>query len=583
MGERPNRYIPLRYKLLFSYIMLVMIPVLVIGTYSYLFSQRTTEERTRENLEVALKQFNNNVRFRVADIIRSSDAIYDDQVLSRNLAGYHLNMERYQVMTQNVLPKLESASLLPNVKVLLSIYLDDPSISEFYYEEKEEFLRDGHRQYGILYTDRIRDTDWYQALDLNYGSMEWIQVGTDEQYQNISLIRSLVDYEMLKVIGLIKVTFKLRDIFEDIDFSGLGDGTKLLIVDGNKKLLYADSKTMKEYDESLLTDTVNYLQMSETIDNMSAEIIALVPVTSFKQDSLQMRNITILVCMLSLALALVLSVLTTKVFTKRFSKLVISLQAFKEGELHRRIKYRGNDEFRQISEAFNEMAATIQNQINEIYISKLDKKEAELQILHAQINPHFLYNTFSSISRMAKLGELEKLHEIIRALAKFYRLTLNKGEMVIPLGKEIEIVEAYLAIQNIKYAGRIIVDYELDRTLLVYETAKFVLQPFVENILEHAWYDDQIEIKIALSKQDGRIRMEVRDNGLGMKEETIAAIFSESGNGIGYGIRNVDQRLKLHFGQEYGVSISSVVGEGTTIYLDIPIRSAAVVHKAKAD
>lgn len=577
MSRRPERFFPLRYKLLVSYILLALIPVLAIGSYSYYYTMHSIEERTKDNLKVALGQFSNSVQIRMSDIIRSSDAIFDDQVLSRYLSGYILGYERHQIMTTYVLPKLDMATALPNVQVMLDVYLDRPSVDEYYYDAKEKFLRDGQRQFGIRYTERIQDEPWYLEMkDLAYDSIVWQQIGNDKEFQNISLVRPLIDYERIGKIGLIKVTVKLKDIFEDYDFSAFGEEMKLVVVDENNKLLYTSSMPEDEYQESMLVqaEASGDMLLESPLGIMNARIAVLVPLESMHKESFHMRNTVIWICLSSMLVAILISIFTSKVFTLRFGKLVHSLQAFKEGDLQRRIKYRGNDEFSQISEAFNDMASTIQSQINEIYISKLEKKEAELQILHAQINPHFLYNTFSSISRMAKLGELEKLHEIIRSLAKFYRMTLNRGEMFIPIGKEIEIIESYLSIQNIKYADRIIVRFDIDESLLEFKTVKFVLQPFVENVLEHAWYDDQIEIDVAVfAESEGEIVMEVRDNGLGMKEETIAAIFSESGNGIGYGIRNVEQRIKLHFGQSYGVVIRSMIGHGTAVQLRIPAVS----------
>ncbi|URN96237.1 MAG: sensor histidine kinase [Candidatus Pristimantibacillus lignocellulolyticus] len=570
MYRSGKRYIPLRTKLLASYILLILFPIIIIGSYTYYKTASSAEQEMRNNLAVALTQYRTQVDFRVNDIIRSSDAIFEDQVLSRNLSGYYLGGERHRIMTQYILPKMESAVLLPNTEVMISLYLDKPTIGEFYYEEREEDLRDGSRVYGIMYSSRIKDQEWYKNLNLMYDEKLWEQVGVDKQYDNISLLRNLIDYEILKKIGIIKITVKMRDVFEDFDLSNLGEGTKLIVVDHNQQYLYSSDMSEEEYDPSLLQSSEQYLQMTEDIDSVPFQLIALVPKKSLREGSLQVRNITILICFISLLVAVLISFIISKFFTLRFSKLVYSLQAFTEGDFNKRIYYRGQDEFGQISDAFNEMASTIQKQIDELYISKLETKEAELQILHAQINPHFLYNTFSSISRMAKLGEVDKLNEMILKLAKFYRLTLNKGEMIIPISKEIEIIKAYLDIQNLKYGDRIVVTYEIDDLLLEQETVKFILQPFVENVLEHAWYDDQIHIRLAISREEDRIILAIEDNGLGMPEHTIKGIIGTSESAIGYGIRNVDQRIKLHYGAEYGVYIESVVGEGTVIKLMIP-------------
>jgi two-component system sensor histidine kinase YesM len=162
------------------------------------------------------------------------------------------------------------------------------------------------------------------------------------------------------------------------------------------------------------------------------------------------------------------------------------------------------------------------------------------------------------------------MHEMVRGLAKFYRLSLNKGEMIISIDKELQIIQSYIDIQRIKFADRIIVQYEISEETLSYETVKFILQPFVENALEHAWYDDEIHLVIRIRLEGEEVCMEVQDNGIGMKEELIEQVLSPAEKGVGYGIRNVDQRIKLQFGKAYGVSITSSIGEGTTVRIRFP-------------
>lgn len=648
MTGQSTSYLPLHYKLLVIFMLLVVIPVAIVGGYSYLSSAKETERNTRNNLEVAVNQIGNNVQYRVDDVSRSAEALYDDQVLSRYLSGYYLNWERYQVTTQYVLPRIDAALSLPKQKIRMTVYLNEHTIGELYYNETPEALESGDRQFEIRYADRVSGEAWYRNLNLPFDGYTWRRVGTDEAYGYISLLRPLINYETFEPIGLVRIAVKLKDIFADVDLNQLGGGTRLYVLGGEGGVLYPLSPEVETdgtaggegaaafgsagsagdsgvrvsgsaaaaaglaagsagsgdaIASGLPADDRRYLRIERRIDRLPVTLTALVPVDSFKENSRRVRDLTILVCALCVLAMTLVSFLIARVFFKRVSKLTQSLRAFKEGEYSRRIHYRGRDEFADIAESFNDMAQATQKLIGEVYVSNLAKKEAELQILHSQINPHFLYNTFSSISRMAKLGEIETLHEIIRELAKFYRLTLNKGEMLISVGKELQIVESYLNIQNMKYAGRIRSSIEADADAERCETVKFVLQPFIENVLEHAWYDDEIEIAIVVRRQGDRLVMEVRDNGLGMKPETAAVILggpgaeaggragSESGVGehadgagaagrekSGYGIRNVDQRIKLHYGREFGVQIESEVGKGTTVTLTLP----AVETKSEA-
>nr|WP_306812831.1 sensor histidine kinase [Paenibacillus soyae] len=268
----------------------------------------------------------------------------------------------------------------------------------------------------------------------------------------------------------------------------------------------------------------------------------------------------------------VISLIVARFLTVRITKIIHSLNSFREGRFNKRIQYSGNDEFLQIAEAFNEMGGYINTLIKEVYVVQMEKKGAELKALQAQINPHFLYNTLSSISRLGKLGEIEKLDQMVMGLAKFYRLTLNNGKMIIPAQLEIEQVQAYMAIQKIKYGSRLEVFYDIGAEVYGYNTVKLILQPFIENVLEHALYQLRIQIKVSAHVRNGMLDFRIVDDGIGMKRETLRQIWSNDQTRIGYGIRNVDERIKLHYGTDYGVVIGSIYGGGTTVNITVPLN-----------
>lgn len=246
--------------------------------------------------------------------------------------------------------------------------------------------------------------------------------------------------------------------------------------------------------------------------------------------------------------------------------------------MHKRIAYRGKDEFSQIATALNGMGEDVEALINKVYLTQLQKKEAELEMLQLQINPHFLYNTLSSINQLAKFGENEKLQKMVLELAKFYRLTLNSGRTMIPIAAEMEQANAYVSIQKVKYGKRLEVLFEIDENIWPFETVKLILQPFIENTLKHAWSGDRIHIRIVTYMEENTVHYKIIDDGFGMPQERIDEIFSglDKGN-IGYGIRNIDQRIKLHYGSEYGVSIFSRIGIGTTVHIRIPARKRNLI------
>jgi len=161
---------------------------------------------------------------------------------------------------------------------------------------------------------------------------------------------------------------------------------------------------------------------------------------------------------------------------------------------------------------------------------------------------------------------------MVNHLAKFYRTSLNKGKHIISIEQELELTRHYLAIQQVRFHGLLSVHYDIDESLLHYRTIKLILQPFVENCIHHAIWDDdaRVNIRITLSEEDGHILLQVIDDGMGMTADTLARAHCKTDFSSGYGIRNVDGRVKLAFGEQYGVEFYSRLGIGTQVMIRFP-------------
>jgi sensor histidine kinase YesM len=323
--------------------------------------------------------------------------------------------------------------------------------------------------------------------------------------------------------------------------------------------------------EGGMPDTKRLL-LTEPLDGLGWQLEASIPESLFDESARRVRSLTVTVCLVSIAAMMLLGTVVSGYFTRRIRRIVSSLNAFRDGDLSRRISFRGNDEFAQIAAAFNKMGTNIEELIQQNYMADLQKKEAELESLQAQINPHFLYNTLSSISRLAQFGDMDKLQLLVQELAKFYRLSLNRGEIVTTVAKEVDHAKAYVAIQCIKHGSRLQVYYDIDPEVLPCPTVKLILQPMIENALEHAWFGSSLGIRLVVLKRGGEVVFKVIDNGIGMSPDTIPRILDPEGPRIGYGIRNVDSRVRLHYGEAYGVRIASGPGIGTCVEIIIPWR-----------
>ena len=232
--------------------------------------------------------------------------------------------------------------------------------------------------------------------------------------------------------------------------------------------------------------------------------------------------------------------------------------------------------FRSFTDPVYRLLQTMQEQMEEIRRNERERQQMEKKLLQSQINPHFLYNTLDSIIWMIRSEEYEGAGKMVSLLAKFFRISLSQGKDMIPLEKELEHASSYLAIQNIRFKDKFEFQIEADPALLKYLCPKLSIQPLLENAIYHGMegmYEDG-EITIRIYDKDGDIGIDVADNGPGMTQETIDHIMHNkvisSKRGSGIGVRNVNERIQLIYGEDYGVTITSELDEGTTATITIP-------------
>ena len=198
-----------------------------------------------------------------------------------------------------------------------------------------------------------------------------------------------------------------------------------------------------------------------------------------------------------------------------------------------------------------------------LYKSLYQEKESELIALQSQINPHFLYNALDSIFWMAEEHNAPDISHMTVALSNMFKLSLNNGEKLITIRKELEMVQSYITIQKVRFEDRIRVITSVEEGILDLKIVKFILQPLVENAINHgiAHKDDGGIITIQIRRKENDILITVEDNGIGFETHDIPI------PSHGYAVRNIDDRLKLYYGADYGVQITSVPGQGTTAFV----------------
>ncbi len=250
------------------------------------------------------------------------------------------------------------------------------------------------------------------------------------------------------------------------------------------------------------------------------------------------------------------------------------------GNFDIRVEVNSSDETAILAERFNSMIVKMGGLVERIKQEQLDLRDTELKLLQAQINPHFLYNTLETIMWMAEAGQNKEVVSMVSSLSDFFRTTLSKGQDYISIKEEISHITSYLEIQQFRY--RDIMDYEIKvpEEMFTYRILKLTLQPLVENALYHGIKNKREKGKIVITGEviDGIMTFTVKDNGMGMKPDQLMALQNSlkrenqsDKNSAGFGLANVDERIRLNYGSDYGLIFQSTYGEGTTVFVRIPI------------
>ena len=281
--------------------------------------------------------------------------------------------------------------------------------------------------------------------------------------------------------------------------------------------------------------------------------------------------------LLAYILALVNAYISSRITTP-IRKLEHSVNVIESGDLEAEVYIGGAEEIRHLGTSVQKMADRIRGLMQDIVTEHETRRRTEFDALQSQINPHFLYNTLDIIVWMIENEEKEKAVQIVTALGRFFRISLSRGRSIIPVKDELEHVRNYLMIQQNRFKNKFTYRVEADDAVLPMASVKLILQPIVENAIYHGmeFMDGDGEILVKAELKDGCTVMTVRDNGLGMTEETVEKLLSgkephaPSRRGSGIGVRNVHERIRIYFGEDYGLSIVSEPDEGTEVTIRMP-------------
>ena len=313
-----------------------------------------------------------------------------------------------------------------------------------------------------------------------------------------------------------------------------------------------------------------------TIGYTGWKLVGVTPSAALGIDGIKFRFFVLFVADLFLFLLAMINAFISDKISNPIKRLDGSVREIESGNLDVEILPSGSYEVEHLGKSIKNMLGRIKVLMSDLVAEHNAKRKSEFDTLQSQINPHFLYNTLDIIVWMIENENSDKAVNIVTALAKFFRISLSKGKNIITVKDEVEHVRNYLMIQNMRFKNRFEYSIEVDKKVLSYSSLKLMLQPLVENAIYHGmeFMDGDGEIDVKVFKEDDSLYFTITDNGLGMSEDMVETLLSKdfvpSKKGSGIGVKNVNERIKLYFGSEYGLKVESEPDEGTKITIHLP-------------
>ncbi|WP_372661983.1 sensor histidine kinase [Cohnella sp.] len=566
---------------------LILAAILLTSLVSYQLSVDAVERNSQGYIEEIIKQVNTNIQS------------YVDNMENISLLALTNKDVKYYISDNNFISadgrRIYEKRISDLFQAILYTRKDIASIMVFGYNGR--YVSD-RRITTLNPNTRIEEQSWYRMAKSEAGksviSSPHVQNIIKNEYRwVVSLSRELKSTDGITAEGVFLVDLNLSIINDICSNINLGKKGYLFIVDQEGHIVYHPQQQL--IDSKLRTEKITEVIGTESGSSFTAEDgegkrIYSVQDTSFGwkiagvayTDELiaskeELRNSIIVYALCGLAIALLISVWLSHRFSKPIKDLQTDMKLVEKGNFDIQTEIGEMNEIGQLGRSFNMMVSRIKTLMQELIRNQESKRKSELLLLQSQINPHFLYNTLDSIVWMAEQKQHEEVVLMTSALAKLFRASITKDKELVPIRIEIEHITNYLLIQKMRYTTELEYLIDIDEEILDFQTLKILLQPFVENAIYHGIRnkfgigDGVITIRGRLIKD--QIVFEVEDNGFGMTPEQLGRILI-TGEGAnrnqGIGISNVNERIKLYFGHEYGIQIRSEIEVGTCVTITIP-------------
>ncbi|MBS4781661.1 MULTISPECIES: sensor histidine kinase [Clostridium] len=557
------RNMKFRYKLITTYILLGIIPMTIMGLVWYNQTRTILMKQEKSSIENYLTQAVSNMDNQLRIYNNLSDYIAFNQQISHVVSHeYDSYYDMYNQFSNVLDPMLASLKYFHSDINQITIYTKNNVVK--------------HNTTLAPITE-IENEDWYKIIKGN-NDIHWF-VSQDEK--KVFCARNIPTLENNYEVGVLYVQVDYEKLFES--FKQMNDSNYgIFIMDelGNNIFNFdqfedpnkSRKMTFDEFNKGIGKENIYTIVTAHSVNN-NWTVSLYKPQKLIYESTNFMITGNVIAIMLLIVFSIIITSVLSKVMVSGLEKLRANMEEVEKGNMEITVKSNNEDEVGALIRGFEKMILQIKALIEDVYESRLIQKDYEMKALQAQINPHFLYNSLSLINWMALETDQEDISKITLSLSTFYRTALNKGKNILRVRDEIKNMRSYLDIQLMMHDYEFDVDVQVEEDILDYNILNLILQPLIENAINHG-IDLKTNgrgcIKIIGEKQNDEIVLIVSDNGVGMSNEQAESILTNKSNG--YGVKNVNERIKLYYGEQYQLKIESDIGIGTKVKVTIPIR-----------
>ncbi|TGY42770.1 sensor histidine kinase [Clostridium sartagoforme] len=580
----------IQYIISISFTIVAVAGMIVVGGALYLRFLNSTEEVVSKNNQAIIEQVNLNLDSYLRNMMKISDTIYYRAIKKTDMAVENIKKEMDLIYEAN----------------------KDNLISITLFSEYGEII-DSYPLQQLKSNIDPRNNDWFQNAknkkeNLHFSTPHVQNLFYDPNYKYtwvVSLSRAVEITKSGKTssgVLLVDMNFSgIEQICKNVEVSKNGyvyliDTDGEIIYHPRQQLIYSNLITENNYEAAKFEDG-NHIENFEgnkrlvtvkTVGYTGWKLVAISPMSDVTAGYYEFRVFAIFIMIFAIFILISINMFVSSRIANPIRALEKAVKEFESGVVSLNIPENGSYEIQHLAKAIKSMVNQMNLLMENIMIEQEAKRKSELNALQAQINPHFLYNTLDSIIWMIENENYDGAIIMVTALARFFRISLSKGKNVITVRDELEHARNYLTIQNIRYKNKFSYSIEADEETLDLTSIKLIIQPLIENAIYHGmeYMSGEGDILVKSYKKNEDLYIDIIDNGLGMLQEVADKLLTEEVNnqqrkGSGIGLKNVHERIKLYFGEEYGLEVYSEPDEGTTIRIHMPSIEFESIREAK--